>query len=54
MSNVLFSGMPSPGYVNPTSGLVHKLTLRGEKLSYFAAEVFRFKIGAAAGLPGGI
>ncbi len=47
MSNVLFLGMPSHGHVNPTLGLVHELTLRGEKVSYFAAEAFRSKIEQA-------
>jgi MGT family glycosyltransferase len=47
MSNVLFLGMPSHGHVNPTLGLVHELTQRGEKVSYFASEAFRAKIEAA-------
>ncbi|WP_259070881.1 macrolide family glycosyltransferase [Mucilaginibacter sp. X4EP1] len=47
MANVLFLGMPTHGHVNPTLGLVHELTLRGEKVSYFASETFRTKIEAA-------
>ncbi len=47
MSNVLFLGMPSHGHVNPTLGLVHELSLRGENVSYFASENFRAKIEAA-------
>ncbi|SEB07122.1 hypothetical protein [Pedobacter hartonius] len=52
MSNVFFSGAPLPGYVNPTSGWVHELALRGEKASN--SEALRFKIEAAAVLPGKI
>ena len=47
MANVLFLGMPSHGHVNPTLGLVHELTLRGETVHYFASEIFRAKIEAA-------
>ena len=47
MSNVLFLGLPSHGHINPTLGLVHELTRRGEKVSYFASEAFRAKIEAA-------
>jgi MGT family glycosyltransferase len=47
MSNVLFLGLPSHGHVNPTLGLIHELTRRGEKVSYFASEAFRAKIEAA-------
>ena len=50
MANVLFLGMPSHGHVNPTLGLVHELTLRGEKVSYFASETFRAKIEAAGAI----
>lgn len=50
MSNVLFLGMPSHGHVNPTLGLVHELTRRGEKVIYFASEPFRTKIEAAGAL----
>lgn len=47
MSNVLFLGMPSHGHINPTLGLVNELTRRGEKVTYFASELFRAKIEAA-------
>lgn len=50
MSNVLFLGMPSHGHVNPTLGLVHELTRQGEKVSYFASELFRAKIEAAGAM----
>ena len=47
MSNVLFLGMPSHGHINPTLGLVNELSRRGEKVIYFASELFRTKIEAA-------
>ncbi|MBY9078409.1 glycosyl transferase [Paenibacillus sp. HN-1] len=44
MSNVLFLSVPAHGHVNPTLGLVHELTKRGERVTYFCAEEFREKI----------
>ncbi|NIG55855.1 macrolide family glycosyltransferase [Chitinophaga sp. Cy-1792] len=50
MSNVLFLGMPTHGHINPTLGLVHELTRRGEKVYYFASEYFRAKLEAAGAI----
>ena len=47
MSNVLFLGMPSHGHVNPTIGLVAELVRRGERVTYFASEMFRSRIEGA-------
>ncbi|AIQ63860.1 glycosyl transferase [Paenibacillus stellifer] len=44
MSNVLFLSVPAHGHVNPTLGLVHELTKRGERITYFCSEDFREKI----------
>lgn len=44
MSRVVFFGVDLHGHVNPTLGLIHKLTKRGEEVFYYCSEPFRDQI----------
>ncbi|MGM1049084.1 MAG: macrolide family glycosyltransferase [Bacillota bacterium] len=44
MSRVVFFGVDLHGHVNPTLGLIHKLTERGEEVIYYCSDPFREKI----------
>ena len=46
MSTVVFLGHPAHGHINPTLPVVAELVRRGEKVFYYATDLFRAKIEA--------